>query len=253
MMWLYGGVIAMDNQTKVLDSLYNDMANSTNVTLPTQLYGLNTKTWQWTINDLPTQYDTRADHGAAITGDNKMYIIGGMTIKTNVPPNQSRSYVSMDQILIFDTINQGWTQIKSQGQTPTSRRAFTMDYLPKQNQFVIYGGVYDSGNRTTGRNVSADICYTLNVSTATWTFHDIQTSNAGNQMGAGQIYGHSSILYDDKLYLLFGVDENREYRDDINILDTLTWKWASQNGTPSSIWTTGTLVGLVFGILGGVS
>ncbi|CAO3587074.1 unnamed protein product [Absidia cylindrospora] len=252
MMWLYGGVIAMDNRTMVLDSLYNDMANSTNVTLPTQLYGLNTKTWQWTTQDLPTQYDTRADHGAAITSDNKMYIIGGMTIKTNVPSNQSRSYVPMDQILIFDTINQSWTQINSKGRTPTPRRAFTMDYLPSQNQFVIYGGVYDSGNRSTGRNVSADICYTLNVSTTTWTLHDVQTSNTGNQMGAGQIYGHSSILYDDKLYLIFGVDEQREYRDDINILNTLTWKWEFQNGTPPNIWTTGALIGLVFGIVAGI-
>ncbi|KAI8330069.1 hypothetical protein BC941DRAFT_456932 [Chlamydoabsidia padenii] len=208
---------SLDNKTRILDGFYDDKVNVTNVTLPTMLYGLNTKTWQWTSMALPNQYNVRADHAAALSG-NKMYISGGMTLGTN-----SRIYLPMDQILVFDTTTQQWQQITTQGPTPSLRRAFTMTYLPHKDQFVVYGGIYDTGSRN-ARQPLLDICYTLTV----------------------------TVLYGTDLFIMFGVDETEDYREDVNILDTLTWQWKSSYGVPPTIWTTPAIVGLVFGLMVGI-
>lgn len=70
----------------------------------------------------------RADHAAAITDDNRMYIIGGMTINTDPAISLSRVYARMEQVLVFDTIHQNWQQITTKGPTPNQRRAFTLTY-----------------------------------------------------------------------------------------------------------------------------
>ncbi|CAO3590618.1 unnamed protein product [Absidia cylindrospora] len=248
--WLYGGLIPLDNRTSILDGFYDAKANSTNVTLPSDLYGIDTNTWKWTTLSLPLQYQTRADHAAAITNDNKMYIIGGMTINTDPNINLSRIYAKMEQVLIFDTVHRNWTQITTNGPTPNQRRAFTLDYLPYKNQFVLYGGIFDTGNRATGRVPILDVCYTLDIANSTWTPIDVQSQQDNpTKLGSGQLYGHNSILYDKDLFIMFGVDENNDYRGDVNILDTMTWQWKSSHEAPSTAWTVPVIVGLVLGVL----
>ncbi|KAI8098798.1 uncharacterized protein BX664DRAFT_344936 [Halteromyces radiatus] len=252
-MWSYGGLIPMDNQTYVLDGFYNDKANFTHVRLPTNIYGLDTKTWQWISLAIPTQYNVTADHGAAITEDNKMYIIGGMTIDSNqVNTNitNSRRYVPMDQILIFDTIDHTWQQVTTKGTIPSQRRAFTLTYLPQKKQLLLYGGVYDTGSRFNGRVTVLDVCYILDITSLTWTPIDVHAEpNKPTSIGSGQLYGHSSVLYNTDLFIMFGVDESNGYRADVNILDTTTWAWKiTYNGT--TFWTTAMIIGLVVGIVG---
>ncbi|SAM09843.1 hypothetical protein [Absidia glauca] len=250
LVWMYGGLIPLDNQTSVLDGFYDDKSNSSNVTLPTQLYGINTKTWEWTTLSYPAQYQVRADHAAAITDDNQMYIVGGMTLNTDPSISLSRVYARMEQVLVFDTVQQNWQQITTNGPTPNQRRAFTLTYLPLRHQFVLYGGIFDTGNRATGRVPILDVCYTLDVRTSTWAPIDVQSQeNNPTKLGSGQLYGHNSILFQTDLFIMFGVDEHNDYRGDVNILDTLTWQWKPTHEAAASIWTIPMIIGLVLGIL----
>ncbi|KAI8332376.1 hypothetical protein BC941DRAFT_436479 [Chlamydoabsidia padenii] len=248
--WLYGGLIPLDNQTSILDGFYNDKSSSSNVTLPTNLYGINTKTWEWTTLALPGEYKVRADHASAITKDNQMYIVGGMTINTDPSVNLTRVYARMEQVLVFDTIHQHWQQITTNGPTPNQRRAFTFTYLPLKHQFVLYGGIFDTGNRATGRVPILDVCYTLDVATSTWTPIDVQSQeNNPTKLGSGQLYGHNSILYNTDLFIMFGVDERNDYRADVNILDTITWQWKPSHEVMTTIWTIPLIIGVVLGVL----
>lgn len=52
---------------------------------------------------------------------------------------------------------------------------------------------------------------------------------------------------------MFGVDENNDYRGDVNILDTMTWQWKPSHDAPSSTWTIPVIIGLVLGVLLAVS
>lgn len=61
------------------------------------------------------------------------------------------------------------------------------------------------------------------------------------------------MLYGTDLYIMFGVDERQDYRADVNILDTVTWRWKGSHDVPKNIWTPSAIVGLSFGLLIAVS
>ncbi|ORX63102.1 hypothetical protein DM01DRAFT_312934 [Hesseltinella vesiculosa] len=256
--YVWGGLVATDNLPPLFE-FYNDHANESRAMLPNFLYILNTITWTWSVspvngNSSSNVIPIRADHSSAMSDDNKLYIVGGITIASGGDAlngtNNTRLYCSMANIIIYDTERHSWSSVTAAGKIPSMRRAATLTNIPKEsgqeNFLVLYGGIYDNGSRN-ARKSAEDTCYTLNLTNLTWSEINLEV-NQGNVIGSGQLYGHNAVLVKKKyLFILFGVDELKGYRGDVNILDVTTWQWLSSYNVVN-IWTPGMIAGVVLAV-----
>ncbi|KAI8062263.1 hypothetical protein BC940DRAFT_128000 [Gongronella butleri] len=276
--YLWGGIVSLDNQSVELNGFYNSHLNDTRVMLPSALYTLNTLTWKWNVLPVNTSLiPIRADHSSAMTDDDKLYIVAGIGIANGGDQdqngNRTRYYSDMMDIVVYDTVKQTWSTIRANGDPPSPRRAASLTNAAGRGMLILYGGIYDTGGkgqspgkkkkdadllffpisgaseRANGRAPVFDVCYKFNISTSTWQNVNLSiTANDKNALGAGQVYGHNAVMYGTDLFILFGVDESNSYRADVNVLDTISWTWKDSYNL-TEFWTPGMIAGIALAIV----
>ncbi|KAK0586865.1 hypothetical protein LWI29_013612 [Acer saccharum] len=151
----------------------------------------------------------------AIKGGRFLYIFGGYG-KDNCQTNQ---------VHVFDTVNQTWSQPTIKGMPPTPRDSHSCTAVG--DNLYVFGG-------TDGMNPLKDL-HILDTSSHTW----ISPSVRGEGPEARE--GHSAALVNKRLFIFGGcgksLDTNDEvYYNDLYILNTETfvWKRAATSGIPPS-------------------
>ncbi|KAI8339970.1 hypothetical protein BC941DRAFT_419047 [Chlamydoabsidia padenii] len=192
---------------------------------------------QWLSSPLGPGTIFRTEHASAVDNNGVIYYTGGRlgtlsgsayTWDTNVP---------LTTITTYDTKTLTWGSItaKVNGTTPTSRNSHTFTYLPKTNQFVLFGG--KQGNSETPGTFD-DICYTFDPETTTWTQQNVSS------IGSGSRFGHSAVLYmDTYLFIIFGADHVTMSMNNFYMLNVDNWTWLNSftaGGNPNSNTTTTT-------------
>lgn len=151
----------------------------------------------------------------SINGGRHIYVFGGYG-KDNCQTNQ---------VHIFDTVNQTWSQPAIKGTPPTPRDSHTCSVVG--HRLFVFGG-------TDGTNPLKDL-HILDTSLQTWDSPIIRGE------GPEAREGHSAAVVGKRLYIFGGcgksADNNNEvYYNDLYILntETLVWMRPTTSGTPPS-------------------
>nr|XP_025617114.1 tip elongation aberrant protein 1 isoform X1 [Arachis hypogaea] len=151
----------------------------------------------------------------AIRGGRLVYVFGGYG-KDNCQTNQ---------VHVFDTVKQTWSQPAIKGTPPTPRDSHTCTAIG--DNLYVFGG-------TDGMNPLKDL-HILDTSSNTWISPTIRGE------GPEAREGHSAAVVGKRLFIFGGcgksADNNTEvYYNDLYILNTETfvWKCAQTSGTPPS-------------------
>ncbi|SAM04752.1 hypothetical protein [Absidia glauca] len=238
--YLFGGLI-----------LYtNTIPNRNFMTLPGK---------SWLSSPLGPGTTFRTDHASAMDNNGLIYYTGGRLGTPSGTAYTWNTNVPMATIITYDTNTQTWGSIstKSNGSVPTLRNSHTFTYLPKKNQFVLFGG--KQGNSETPGTFD-DICYTFDPATSTWAQQNVAS------IGSGSRFGHSAVLYmDSYLFILFGGDHVTMSMNNFFLLDVDNWTWldnfttqghsSDSNGTETASDTSssgisgGAIAGIVIGVV----
>ncbi|KAK7265876.1 hypothetical protein RJT34_33501 [Clitoria ternatea] len=151
----------------------------------------------------------------AIKGGKLVYVFGGYG-KDNCQTNQ---------VHVFDTVKQTWSQPAIKGSPPTRRDSHSCSAIG--DNLFVFGG-------TDGMNPLKDL-HILDTSSHTWISPTIRGE------GPEAREGHSAAVVGKRLFIFGGcgksADNNNEvYYNDLYILNTETfvWKCATTSGTPPS-------------------
>ncbi|KAG5153579.1 hypothetical protein AAZX31_05G019100 [Glycine max] len=151
----------------------------------------------------------------AVKSGRLVYVFGGYG-KDNCQTNQ---------VHVFDTVKQAWSQPALKGSPPTPRDSHTCTAVG--DNLFVFGG-------TDGMNPLKDL-HILDTSLQTWVSPTIRGE------GPPAREGHSAAVVGKRLYIFGGcgksADNNNElYYNDLYILNTETfvWKCATTSGTPPS-------------------
>ncbi|XP_027192931.1 uncharacterized protein [Cicer arietinum] len=151
----------------------------------------------------------------SINGGKFIYVFGGYG-KDNCQTNQ---------VHVFDTVNQTWSQPEIKGSPPTPRDSHTCSVIDEK--LYVFGG-------TDGMNPLKDL-HILDTSLQTWESPIIRGE------GPEAREGHSAAVVGKRLFIFGGcgksADNNNEvYYNDLYILntETLVWMRATTSGTPPS-------------------
>ncbi|XP_052723198.1 tip elongation aberrant protein 1 isoform X8 [Vigna angularis] len=151
----------------------------------------------------------------AVKGGRLVYVFGGYG-KDNCQTNQ---------VHVFDTVKQTWSQPIVKGSPPTPRDSHTCTAIG--DNLFVFGG-------TDGMNPLKDL-HILDTSLHTWVSPTIRGE------GPPAREGHSAAVVGKRLFIFGGcgksADSNNEvYYNDLYILNTETfvWKCATTSGTPPS-------------------
>ncbi|CAO3600055.1 unnamed protein product [Absidia cylindrospora] len=171
----------------------------------------------------------RSDHASAMDDSGIIYYVGGrLGILQKASTYSWLSNVPLTTITTYNTATQTWGSMSVTGNIPTVRNGHSFTYVPKSNQFILFGGKQGSGE-TPG--TFDDICYTFDPKARNWTSQDVA------QIGSGTRFGHSAVLSMDLyLFIIFGADHITMSMNTFNVLDITTWTWLdnfSASGHPN--------------------
>ncbi|CEG77383.1 hypothetical protein RMATCC62417_12144 [Rhizopus microsporus] len=106
---------------------------------------------------------------------------------------------------IFNTIQGTWSlqplAATIGSSVPSDRIYHTTTLLPNSDHILLYGGTND------GRIGLTDFCYTLDLTTYEWT-NQVNVTVPTSVSASGVRYGHSAVLVNTTLFILFGSDIN---------------------------------------------
>ncbi|KAG0167881.1 Rho GTPase-activating protein 5 [Apophysomyces sp. BC1034] len=209
---------------------------------------------------------------ATLSNDNNIiYYIGGYNAQMNGLINQTApganpytlSAARMSDILTFDTVSVTWSLTTAGGsQLPSPREYHTAIIVPNSNTLLLYGGAAQ-GDPNNATATADDYVYTLDMSNFIWT----PVTNLGPLAGAGPRFGHSAIVHNNSMFILFGKDGKGNEKNDFHVMDLTHRQWtnsylasglysqpaAGSPGSPNSITESSPNIGaIVGGVVGGV-
>ncbi|KAI8328809.1 hypothetical protein EDC96DRAFT_530140 [Choanephora cucurbitarum] len=172
------------------------------------LYDLYKNTWS-----VPAQTGTPTSYRISQTAtyvplSKKIYYFGGQYYNTT----DSRLYTAyMDYVITYDTVSSSWKYVYStSNRSPSQRTMHSTTLLPDGYNVLLYGGTFD------GTVALMDYCYTFNIQTAEWTFHNL-VAPAGTSAPRSH---HSAVLIDNStLGIFFGIDKAGNPTNDLLIMD----------------------------------
>ncbi|KAG0167882.1 hypothetical protein DFQ30_005553 [Apophysomyces sp. BC1015] len=226
------------------------------------------------MNSVPQGVRRIGSTSTLSTDNNIIYYIGGYNAFLNSSINQTATGINpytlnaarMSDILAFNTVNVTWALITAGGsQIPSPREYHTSVRVPDSDTLLMYGGAApgDPNNPTA---TADDYFYTLNMSTFIWT----QVTNLGPSAGAGPRFGHSAIVRNNSMFILFGKDGKGNEKNDFHVMDLVHKQWTNSylasglygqsggsdqptNSIPSISTSSSSNVGaIVGGVVGGV-
>ncbi|KAI9356054.1 hypothetical protein BD770DRAFT_390342 [Pilaira anomala] len=171
------------------------------------LFDMKTNTWT-----IPPQTNVPRDYHISFSatyhpGSKKVFYTGGNYYNTTSASVYS-SYLSYTTT--FNTVNGEWLEEPINGDPPSQRKQHTTTLLANGDDILLYGG-------TVSEKVAVmDYCYTLNVPTMTWKYHNL-AAPAGV---SGPRSHHSAILVNNtSLFIIFGLDKDGKRSNQLSVLD----------------------------------
>ncbi|OAC98273.1 hypothetical protein MUCCIDRAFT_115803 [Mucor lusitanicus CBS 277.49] len=165
----------------------------------------------------------RYGHTATTDQSGKLiYYFGGRDIVRDPTTGvYTRPYSTFTNVLIYHTDTSIWEQKTASSTSPPSNRmSHTATLIPSTGNFIIYGG---AGPDSVGNRIpSSDYLHLYNPTTN--TFQPISISS-GSATGAGARFGHSAVLRNKSLFILFGIDSTLLATADFHVLNTDTYAW----------------------------
>ncbi|CAG8654023.1 5295_t:CDS:2 [Cetraspora pellucida] len=219
---------------------------TTNSTLLQTLNILNTKTQAWMIFNFSNTPSPREGYTATLLKNGYILYIGG-TEKFGDASKETN--VNLNNIPIFDTDDLTWTSMTAVGDTVEPRNSHSA-VLTEDGKIIIYGGQSGYGFVKVSPNLA--ILDTNSVPYKWTILTNISTANEAPAMA-----GHSSILYNHYMIIIFGRKTTNQleiaYVPSLNnqlyIFDTKKYAWVT-NFTPSSGQrTTSCIIGIVSAII----
>ncbi|CAO3638906.1 unnamed protein product [Mucor hiemalis] len=187
---------------------------------------LSTKKWSLQPNSIAPG-NPRYGHSATVDPTGKMiYYFGGRSmIRDSVSSIYTRPFSAFTSILIYHTDTSVWeTKIASTGVTPSNRMSHTATWIPGTDNILIYGGsTLDSiGTRLTVQ----DYAYIYNSKSN--AFQSITVNTSPGAEGAGPRFGHSAIVRNNAVFILFGIDNSKLAQSDFHVMDLESYTWQTK-------------------------
>ncbi|KAI9470546.1 MAG: hypothetical protein EXX96DRAFT_584765 [Benjaminiella poitrasii] len=152
-----------------------------------------------------------------------IYYLGGRDIVRDPTTGvYTRPYHTFTNVLIYHTDTSIWEQKSvSSSSPPSNRMSHTASLIPSTGNIIIYGG---AGPDSVGNRIPVTD-YLHMYKPADNTFQPISvSSNSIN--GAGPRFGHSAVIKNNSLFVLFGIDTMLQATPDFHVfnLETNTWQ-----------------------------
>ncbi|KAI9259722.1 hypothetical protein EDC94DRAFT_151171 [Helicostylum pulchrum] len=220
----YYGAGALTNKNAVVfyggSSIIGDILPTFNGTATLSVAANNYK-WSLQANSVPLG-NHRYGHTATTDQSGQLiYYFGGRTITRDPATGvYSRPYTKFLEFLIFHTDSAIWEpKIASSTVVPSGRMSHTTNLIPNSDKLIIYGGAGpDSiGNRFPVKD------YLFTYDTKTNVIQPISVPESS--VGAGPKFGHSAVIRNSSLFILFGIDSTLASTSNFHILDLDTYSW----------------------------
>ncbi|KAI9277439.1 hypothetical protein BY458DRAFT_504986 [Sporodiniella umbellata] len=168
------------------------------------VYNLSSKQWSYFSpqKNIPVDFYPYSLTGTLNPATGLIYYMGGDYFSVN---GGGMNHLAFNQARVFDTRQGQWgmAQLGSapSSRIPSSRMYHTATMLPNSQHILLYGGTSDESLAVT------DFIYTLDLTTNNWTEQtNVNVPTSVTQSGAR--FGHSAVLVDKVLFILFGRDIN---------------------------------------------
>ncbi|ORZ04344.1 hypothetical protein BCR42DRAFT_198433 [Absidia repens] len=204
-----------------------NLANDTNEYAPNVMFSLemNSDTAKfldqitWILSPLGVGTNipniTRTGHSATLLEDGRIFYLGGALGTRKA--TDSDKYAVMDHATIFDTTKYTWDVRNINGIKIAPRKFHTATAVKGTNVIVIYGGIQSDDALENAHNFIKETCVLFD--TRALTYSNLQYDNGDNFPGR---YGHSAIIYNSYLFLLFGINGingQHVYANDVTVMD----------------------------------
>ncbi|GAA5808438.1 hypothetical protein MFLAVUS_001829 [Mucor flavus] len=171
------------------------------------LFDINTNIWT-----VPPQTNVPKDYQILFSATyhpktQKVYYIGG-SYYNSTSGSIYNSFLTYART--FNTANGIWSRETIEGDAPSQREQHTTTLLPNGDDILLYGGTLSEAVAV------MDYCYTLNVPTMKWRYHNL-AAPAGV---SGPRSHHSAVLVNNtSLFILFGLNKDATRTNELLILD----------------------------------
>lgn len=187
---------------------------------------LSTKEWSLQPNAIAPG-NPRYGHSATADPTGKLiYYFGGRSMIRDASTGiYTRPFSPFTSILIYHTDTSVWeTKIASTGVTPSNRMSHTATWIPGTDNIFIYGGsnLDNIGTRLTVQ----DYAYIYN--TKSNSFQNVTVKASPGAEGAGPRFGHSAVIRNNALFILFGIDNTKFAGSDFHVMDLDSYTWQTQ-------------------------
>ncbi|KAI8980949.1 hypothetical protein BDB01DRAFT_851369 [Pilobolus umbonatus] len=212
----YGGITQVyENTSIIVDNItVNSSSESYSTYMPfgfTNPTAYDLSTQQWTVITNATNqdkdnfiYSTTAVH---VSGNNTNYYLdGGISSRAN-PMNSQ--WLSFSEIYGLTFPGYYWSNHTCTGNVPSRREYHSTTLLPDNKTVMLYGGKYMDSK------AFSDACYLLDLDKKVWKDCGLTIP----QTVPTARYGHSAVLVDNRVFILFGVDAEENALNDVIILD----------------------------------
>ncbi|KAI8144290.1 hypothetical protein BJV82DRAFT_81383 [Fennellomyces sp. T-0311] len=247
------GVLGTNDTIWIWGGRIDELADSEDIPEPENIRSFHSQTLMSTRIPFPRGAYPRVGHSAVLARDGQtVFYFGGMNAESEEREmdNDQDGYANatMSDILLFNTANQSWSRRTSVGDVVPSPRAFhTTTQIPDSDDILLYGG------RRFGTDLPVDdYVYKYNTQTNQWTQITL------SQNGAGPRWGHSAVLRDRSLFILFGANAQGASTSDFYMLDVdhLDWRGRSSgddgSGTDAGTRGSSSSSGLDGGAIAGI-
>ncbi|RIA99288.1 hypothetical protein C1645_811776 [Glomus cerebriforme] len=166
-----------------------------------EMFVLDTINLSWKNISSINAPSARVQYGAVFLPNNIILYMGGY--------NQNVGPLTLNEVYLFDTINDIWTTKITYGSIPSPRYSFSSVLGLDGQSIIIYGG---SGHNNGFIN-QEDSVYVLNINNFNWYIPKIS-----GQMPSSRTF-HKSVLIGNYMVITFGEGYTPETESDILLLD----------------------------------
>ncbi|RIA90182.1 kinase-like domain-containing protein [Glomus cerebriforme] len=165
----------------------------------------------------------RIHYGATLLPNNKIIYIGGYDGK----------YLTLDQVYIYDTINNNWHREKTSGTIPSNRGKFSAVLGLDGQTIIIFGGTSTLKMVNLKRE---DSLYVLNLTNFGWYIPRISGKIPKSR------YYHKANVIENYMIISFGLGYNQSIESDVLLLDISNneeykWKWLEPSDQSTELFT----------------
>ncbi|CAG8603034.1 9948_t:CDS:2 [Funneliformis caledonium] len=188
------------------------------------LFKVDTRGNHWNIMNVgPNTPPGRFHHTATILSDERMYVIGGYSVD---------KLADMNEIYVYDTIEEKWSVQTAVGTLPLARRDHTA-VGTHDGKVIIYGGVNQDFTR-----IFDDIAI-LDTTKQPYTWKVYKA----NGVIPPARYSHTATIIGTNMLIAFGYLADNIADNNIYVLDTNTYTW-KENYTPENLEFTKTTLSI---------